>query len=192
LDLGEPRYLSIAERNVNFVLENQRPDGSWYYAIDSREFVDHFHTCFVLKALAKIDQLIPNAMCQEAIRRGVEYYLQNLVDENGLPKPFSKAPRMTVYRHELYDCAESVNLCVLLRDRFPGLQIVLTKVLNDLLIRWVKKDGSFRARKLWLGWDDVPMHRWAQSQMFRSLSLVLLREMRRHANTPVVSQLAAP
>ena len=36
----------------------QKPDGSWYYAVDGvRDFVDHFHTCFVLKALAKIDAL---------------------------------------------------------------------------------------------------------------------------------------
>src|SRR5262245_18343782 len=53
-DLNEKRYWTIAERYFNFVLEAQRPDGSWYYAVDGvRNFVDHFHTCFVLKALAK-------------------------------------------------------------------------------------------------------------------------------------------
>ena len=48
-------YWKIAERNLNFVLENQNPDGSWFYAVDGvRDFVDHYHTCFVMKALAKI------------------------------------------------------------------------------------------------------------------------------------------
>jgi hypothetical protein len=176
VDLGDERYARIAERNINFVLESQRPDGSWYYAVDSRAFVDHFHTCFVLKALAKIDRLKPNVLCRKAISSGVDYYLKNLLDENSLPKPFAKAPRMTVYRRELYDYAECINLCVLLRDQFPALQSVLEKVVRDLLNRWVKNDGSFRARELWLGWDNVPMHRWAQSQMFRSLSLLALRE----------------
>jgi hypothetical protein len=176
VDLGEERYAATAERNINFVLENQRPDGSWYYAVDSRAFVDHFHTCFVLKALAKIDQLKPSVLCRKAINSGVDYYLKNLLDENSLPKPFAKAPRMTVYRRELYDYAECINLCVLLRDRFPALQSVLEKVVRDLLSRWIKNEGSFRARELWLGWDNVPMHRWAQSQMFRSLSLLVLRE----------------
>src|SRR6185369_9644648 len=73
LDFDDKRYMTIAERNVNFVLENQRPDGSWYYAIDSRDFVDHFHTCFVLKALAQLDQLKPNAAYRDAIGRGVDY-----------------------------------------------------------------------------------------------------------------------
>jgi hypothetical protein len=39
----------------------------------------------------------------------------------------------------------------------------------DLLSNWQKNDGSFRTRKLYLGWDNVPLHRWAQSQLFRSL-----------------------
>ena len=45
----------------------------------------------------------------------------------------------------------------------------------DLLARWRKSDGSFRSRRLMLGWDNVPMHRWAQAQLFRSLCLLLNR-----------------
>ena len=51
-------YWQKAERNLNFVLENQNADGSWFYATDGvRDFVDHFHTCFVMKALAKVHDL---------------------------------------------------------------------------------------------------------------------------------------
>ena len=177
IDLNEEKYWTIAERNLNFVLESQRPDGSWFYSIDGvRDFVDHFHTCFVLKALAKIEMLRPTEKCARAIEKGIEYYLSNLQDEKGLPKPFSKAPRMTVYRRELYDYAECVNLCILLRDRIPALDKLLSRVVEDVLNRWVKSDGSMRSRELWLSWDNVPMHRWAQSQMFRSLSLLVMKE----------------
>ena len=58
--------------------------------------------------------------CLEALSKGVKYYLENLLSEDGLPKPFSKAPRLTVYKRELYDWAECINLCLLLRDRFPA------------------------------------------------------------------------
>jgi hypothetical protein len=171
------RYWRVAERNLNFVLETQNPDGSWPYSVDgARDFVDHFHTCFVLKALAKIDSLRPNEACRNAINKGIQYYLENLLDDKKLPKPFSKAPRMTVYRRELYDYAECINLCVLLRDRIVEMGVVLNHVIADLLARWIKPDGSFRSRELWLSWDNVPMHRWAQSQMFRSLSLLALKE----------------
>jgi len=167
-------YWRIAERNLNFVLENQNPDGSWPYAVDGvRDFIDHFHTCFVMKALAKIHALTGYEGCDEALTRGAEYYLKNLFDKDGLPKPFSKAPRLTVYKRELYDCAECINLCLLLRDRFPQFEATLETVLKGVLKDWIKSDGSFRSRRLHLGWDNVPMHRWGQSQMFRSLAYYL-------------------
>jgi hypothetical protein len=96
-----------------------------------------------------------------------------LLDEERLPKPFSRAPRLTVYRRELYDYAECLNLATLLRGRFPELDAALLTALRDGLDRWQRPDGAFRARQLLLGWDNVPMHRWAQSQMFRSLALLL-------------------
>jgi hypothetical protein len=170
VELSEPRYLEAARRNLNFVLSSQNEDGSWYYAIDGiRDFIDHFHTCFVLKALAKIDQLTGNRQIANAIERGVDYYTKKLVDESKLPIPFSRRPRLTVYRRELYDYAECINLATLLLGRFPELDNILSVAVADIFARWHKPDGSFRSRELLIGWDNVPMHRWAQSQMFRSL-----------------------
>jgi hypothetical protein len=177
LDFSEESYRSAADRNLNFVLESQNADGSWYYSTDGkRDFVDHFHTCFVLKALTKVEAITGKQECTRAIERGVEYYLKNLFDEEGLPKPFSQRPRLTVYRRELYDYAECINLAVLLQGRFPDLDRVLSRVSE--LPRWQKRNGSFRSRQLFLGWDNTPMHRWAQSQLFRSLCFLL------HKNAP--------
>ena len=174
MDFSEDKYRKVAERNLNFVIESQNADGSWYYSVDGqRDFVDHFHTCFVMKALAKIEAITRNRECTQAIGRGAKYYAANLFDSASLPKPFSRAPRMTVYRNELYDCAECINLATLLRGRFPELDHILSSVPG---LSWQKSDGSFRARKLLLGWDNTPMHRWAQSQMFRSLCFLLHQE----------------
>jgi hypothetical protein len=62
---------------------------------------------------------------------------------------------------------------LLLRDRFPALETTLGKVVKGILKDWIKPDGSFRSRRLHLGWDNVPMHRWGQAQMFRSLAFFL-------------------
>jgi len=173
-DFAEEKYRKVAERNLNFVLESQNEDGSWYYAKDGkRNFIDHFHTCFVLKALAKIEALTDHSGCSRAIDRGIAYYVKNLFDESGSPKPFSCRPRLTVYRRELYDYAECINLAVLLRGRYPELDQRLTSVVNEILTVWQRPDGSFRSRRLLLGWDNTPMHRWAQAQLFRSLCFLL-------------------
>lgn len=177
--LGNEDYRKKGERNLRFVLENQNADGSWFYAVDGvRDFVDHFHTCFVMKALAKVQALTGDKPTLQALARGVDYYIANLFAEDGLPKPFSRAPRLTVYKRELYDCAECINLCLLLRDRFPQLQETLDTVVAGILDHWVTPKGSFRARQLHFGWDNVPMHRWAQAQMFRSIAFYF-RDARR-------------
>lgn len=174
---SEDRYWKIAERNLNFVLQSQQQNGSWPYSRDGvRDFVDHFHTCFVLKALAKIEKMTGHKGCSRAIENGVHYYVNNLFDEQGSPKPFSRRPRLTVYRHELYDYAECINLGVLLKGRFKRLDEIVSGAIRDVLSRWQKRDGSFRSRRLYLGWDNVPMHRWAQSQLFRSLCFLLYQE----------------
>ena len=149
----------------------------------ARDFVDQFHTCFVINALAKIEVLTCVPACHSAIEKGVPYYLSQLFDEQRLPKPFSKRPRLTVYRHELYDYAECINLAALLKGRFPELDRTFNIVVSDVLARWQKRDGSFRARQLPIGWDSVPMHRWAQSQMFRSLAFLLVQNSQHSANS---------
>lgn len=176
-EFGDQQYLETAERNLNFVLQAQMENGSWLYAMDgTRDFIDHFHTCFVLKALAKIEKLTGHSGCSSSIDRGVNFYLSNLFDEDSLPKPFSKAPRLTIYRRELYDCAECLNLGVLLQGRFPKLDHIIEYTLQDIFDNWKRRNGSFRSRKLLVGWDNVPMHRWGQSMIFRSLCLLLHQE----------------
>jgi hypothetical protein len=176
MDFSDERYQATADRNLHFVLESQNSDGSWHYANDgTRHFIDHFHTCFVMKALAKIEALTGDPECTSAIESGVDFYVRNLFDEHGVPKPFAKSPRLIVYRRELYDYAECINLGMLLRGRFEKLDRLVDGVVNQVLTIWQRSDGSFRSRQLLFGWDNVPMHRWAQAQLFRSLCLLLLR-----------------
>lgn len=178
-DFSDDRYRKTAARNLNFVLESQNPDGSWHYASEGkRQFIDHFHTCFVMKALAKIEALTGNPECTSAIERGIDFYVRNLFDEQGVPKPFAKPPRLIVYRRELYDYAECINLGILLRGRFKRLDQLVDGVVNQVLTIWQRSDGSFRSRQLLLGWDNVPMHRWAQAQLFRSLCFLLAQSSR--------------
>ena len=169
--LGKPVYRQIADRNVNFVLDNQNPDGSWYYATDGvRDFVDHFHTCFVMKALAKVHSLTGDERVLAALSRGVGYYRANLFGEGGLPRPFARAPRLTVYKCELYDCAECINLCLLLRGRFPQLDETLRTVVAGIARDWVKPTVLFAHDDCTLVGTTCRCTVGRQSQMFRSLA----------------------
>jgi hypothetical protein len=180
-DFGEDRYWKAAEGNLEFVLGSQLPDGSWLYSMDGPDkFTDHFHTCFVMKALAKIGLLTGHSGCYEALHLGARYYFDNLIDPSGLPVAFSRKPRLVLYKRELYDYGECINLCLLLRDRLPECDRILERTLADLLGHWQHPDGFFRTRKLLLGWNNVPMHRWGHSIVFRSLCLLLLKNRGKH------------
>src|ERR1700743_999909 len=126
-----------------------------------------------MKSLTKAMHYVASPEAERAIERGVDYYRTHLFDETGLPRPFARAPRMITYRRELYDYAESINLMLLLSGRFPELGAILTSVVQDVTTRWQRPNGSFRSRQLLLGWDEVPMHRWAQAQLLRSLCFLL-------------------
>jgi hypothetical protein len=170
-------YLDTARRNADFVLASQNVDGSWCYSGDGKEnFVDNFHTCFVLKNLIKAEKHDPRPEYARAIERGFAFYQERLLDADMLPVPFAVKPRMTLHSRELYDYAECLNLCLLLRGRQPRCQVILDALVADLAARWQKRDGSFRTRQMALGWNNVPYHRWAQSQLFRSLTLLFLEE----------------
>jgi hypothetical protein len=158
-------------RNIRYVLDSQRPDGSWPYSTDGTDdFVDNFHTCFVLKSLLKVWALTGDEDVREGIERGYGFYLSHLVDETGLPVPFAERPRLTLHKRDLYDYAEGINLAHLARELVPEANGVLERLTLDLVERWQLPDGHFVTRELLVGRNKVPYHRWAQSQAFRSLS----------------------
>jgi len=161
-----------AKRNLAFVLWSQQEDGSWLYAMDGKDqFVDNFHTCFVLKNLLKIWQMTNEPQVLGAIKRGYGFYKQHLLDQTGHPIPYAQAQRLTLYRRELYDYAEGINLALLLEDVDGDAPTILNRLVNGLLEDWVLPDGHFVTRHLLLGRNTVPYHRWAQSQTFRALAL---------------------
>ncbi len=173
---GVAGYAETAQNNLNFVINAQRQDGSWFYAADGTDpFIDHFHTCFVLKNLIKIEKLTADKNLKPVIEKGMNFYLNNLLNEKGLPKPFAKAQRLTVYKQELYDYAESLNLLLIYDSSKNSSKKILKSQLDDLAENWQTKKGYFRTRKLLAGWNNVPYLRWGQAQLFRSLALWLYK-----------------
>ena len=83
------------------------------------DFIDHFHTCFVLKNLAKSLAVNGDAQIRESIERlGYAFYEANLFDRLGLPIPFAEGGNRLL-RYSMYDFAEAIDLGVLLRDLIP-------------------------------------------------------------------------
>ena len=72
---GIDEFREKAVKNINFVLENQCLNGSWFYAVGNSQdaFVDNFHTCFVLKNLYKANIRLKSDKVQDVIIKGYNF-----------------------------------------------------------------------------------------------------------------------
>lgn len=106
-----------AELLINWVLAQQQADGSWFYYADDApgNFIDGFHSCFVIKNLLKIQKLLPNfePVIQPVINKGWRYIRAYLYDpQHNLCRRFSHRSHRDPFRWDLYDQAEYLGLMI--------------------------------------------------------------------------------
>jgi hypothetical protein len=174
---GLQNYADKAWKNLRFILQSQRSDGSWLYAIDQpgEAFIDHFHTCFVLKNLYKINLRLKDTAVGQAIENGYAYYRRELFDQNGLPKSFAIQPRIQISQLEMYNVAEAINLGTLLRDCLPEAFAMAQRLASVMRKRFQLQQGCFITRRYIGGINHrLPFLRWPQAQLFYAVSNLLV------------------
>jgi hypothetical protein len=177
---GEEDYRKKAMRNLYFVLESQLQEGSWLYAMGNPKdaFIDHFHTCFVLKNLWKLNRRLKSVDVHAAIRKGYLFYRENLFDSRGFPKPFAIVSNLQLAKYEMYDFAEALLLESLLSDEIPGAYEFARHLAREIHDRFRLPDGHFVTRVNRFGLiNTVPYLRWPQAQMFYALTMFLKAEL---------------
>jgi hypothetical protein len=168
-------YKVAAIKNIDFVLSYQEPDGKWYYEAkgSNDNFIDHFHTCFILKNLWKCYLVLNDEDILAAIKKGYDYYKNNLFYSNGRPKHFSISKYPKLRKYEMYDYAEGISLGVLLKNNIPGALDTAIILAEDLINNFQLRDGHFITRVTSFGTKHkIPYHRWPQAQLFYALTLL--------------------
>jgi len=179
-----PEYLRKGLSSARFVLKSQNPDGSWDYGRDAH-FVDGYHTCFVLKNLLSAMDVLSRAATwsrecglvmreiSSAIEAGYGYYVRALLDERGVPIPFSVRNKPLIYEYDSYDLAEGIG--VLSRFDEP---LRLKQVLNFLTERMRTKDGLYKFRYfryLSAILEGMTYPRYANTALFLAMAEALQR-----------------
>jgi hypothetical protein len=103
-----------------FVISHQHADGSWYYyaETDAGNFIDCFHSCFVIKNIIKTNANFPLGNIEISIQKGYDYIKNNFYDEKTqLYRRFSVADKPSMITFDLYDNAEMMALASLLNDQ---------------------------------------------------------------------------
>ena len=167
------KYLSAATRNIDFVLSYQGKKGEWYYEAKSpkNNFIDNFHTCFVLRNLFQCYLVNKDERILKAVKKGYDYYKNNLFYNNGRPKHFAVSKYAKLRRYEMYDYAEGIKLGILVKDFIPDAFEKAKFLANDLIDSFQTDKGYFLTRVTSFGTKHkVPYLRWPQAQLIFSLT----------------------
>ena len=171
---GIREYKEKAIKNINFVLNWQQADGSWYYAV-YETFIDHFHTCFVLKNLYKAYLILKDEKILKAVKKGYEFYRGFLFRKDHTPIHFSKKIHPKFRKIEMYDYAEGIALGPLLNPDIDGALDFSLQLAQHLINTFQLKEGYFVTRVTMLNTrNKVPYLRWPQAQLFYALTELLL------------------
>ena len=165
---GEEELLEHAGAAAATSLAAQRADGSWPYAdAPGHDWVDNFHTAYVLDALAECARVLPGL--DEPLERGVRYWERELFLADGTPRYF--AGRTLPLDAHCY--ATAVDTWVALAGRVPHALERAERVAALLVGRMLDRRGyvHFQRRRLWT--NRVPFVRWTTAPSFRALAGLL-------------------
>ncbi len=106
-----------AKQLGRWVVCQQQADGSWFYYADREpgNFIDCFHSCFVIKNLFKAKRLLPDLadIVDQPIKKGWRYIKEEFYDRRaGLCHRFTVRSHRDPFRWDLYDQAEFLGLLV--------------------------------------------------------------------------------
>jgi hypothetical protein len=158
---------AVARRAVERLLEAQRAPGCWPYGEQpGLEWVDGFHTGYVLVALHRWGRREPDPALAAAVARGLDFYVSRLFEADG-------APRHTVdalYPIDIHAAATAIWTLLLLRERDGRALPTAARVLDFTLRRLRRRDGRFAfqlRRRVRLA---VPYIRWSDAHMLLALA----------------------
>ncbi|PYS70903.1 MAG: hypothetical protein DMF69_12090 [Acidobacteria bacterium] len=171
---GERRLLEMAEKTARYVVHHQREDGSWTYGTGpSQQWVDNFHTAYVLYSLSRIIKTSSvGDEFGEALRRGYEYWRKTFFLADGWPKYYHDDP----YPADAHAGASAVVTFLELAELDPN-----SLQLAEDVARWTIQNlrderGFFYYQKRRFYTVRKPFMRWTQSWMLYALARLL--EMR--------------
>jgi len=163
--------LDPVERATRYVVNNQRPDGSWSYGTDPKQsWIDNFHTAYLLFSLKRIIDVAPfGSQFKPALERGYEYWKNNFFLAEGWPKYYHDDP----YPADAHAAASAIVTfleCAELDNDAPRLaRDVATWTIQNLR----DKRGFFYYQRRRFYTVRKPYMRWTQAWMLYALARLL-------------------
>lgn len=167
---GENALVENAKAAVRFTVSRQRSDGSWPYGIDERDqWVDNFHTGYVLVATKRIGQLLQTDEFDASANKGYVFWKERMLFNNLVPKYYPNQ----MYPIDIHSVAQAILTYLEFSDVDP---LAMEKA--QQLSRWAiehlqDRQGFFHYQIHRLHRVRVPYMRWGQAWMQLALTKLI-------------------
>ncbi len=167
---GRKDFRVAAEEGLRYAIDLQRPDGSWPYGEeDHLQWIDGYHTSYVLQCLMTCDEAGMGEQVEESLRRGLDFYRRELFLPDGTPK------YLTTSLHPIdAECvAQGIQAFARAASRDPRCADDARRVFDFAMRRMRRRDQGFlyQRRRLWV--NPTPHVRWVAASMMLALAHLL-------------------
>jgi hypothetical protein len=163
---GDDELREAAEAGVAYTVRHQRDDGSWPYAErPGWDWVDGYHTGYVLDALLACRDAGLEAAAGEAIDRGLDHYRAALFESDGTPR------YTTASLHPIdIECVAQGIQTFALASRFRPELLEHARRVFAVARTMQRPDGAFAYQRERRWTVSTPHVRWAAAPMMLALA----------------------
>jgi hypothetical protein len=168
---GEEELFELAERATRYVVNNQRPDGSWFYGTDQNQaWIDNFHTAYVLFSLKRIIDVSPlGPEFRPALQRGYEFWKANFFLAEGWPKYYHDDP----YPADAHAAASAIVTLLECAPLDANASKLAQKIATWTIQNLRDRRGFFYYQRRRFYTVRKPYMRWTQAWMLYALARLL-------------------
>lgn len=165
----EGELAETAGKAINYVINHQREDGSWYYGEDKTALevgIDNFHTGFILESLKIYAQTTGDRDCLGAVEKGLTFYQNSFFLDDGAPKYFHNR----VYPLDIHCAAQAIVTLMQLKDSGADMELC-RRVVSWIAHNMQDEKGYFYYQKGNFFTNKISYMRWSQAWAFYALSI---------------------
>jgi polysaccharide biosynthesis protein VpsJ len=166
---ANPRYRELAERAVRFTVHHQTSHGAWYYGVGPQwEWIDSFHTGYVLEALNAFHRYTGSNTYDASLRKGHSFFVESFFLPDGTPRYYAHKTLPI----DIQCASQAIQTLVNLRALHPDGAAIAETVANWTIANMQDKSGYFYYRTYPSVINKTPMLHWGQATMFAALALL--------------------
>ncbi len=172
---GEAAFCDLAVRAARYVVRRQGEDGSWAYGAEAgQQWVDNFHSAYVLLSLARIAKSCPGIVIvgvdiKAALQRGYTFWRERFFLADGWPKYYHDS----LYPADAHAAATAIITLLELRELDGGAMLLAEKIATWTICNLRDANGFFYYQRRRFYTVHTPYMRWTQGWMLNALARLL-------------------